>query len=303
MTEERLRWVALALCPGIGPKMFRTLLSRFGSASAVFHAEPEELAQVPRLTSRILNELQAISIPALEEELASLSDEAIEIVTLADEHYPANLRALPEAPPVLFVRGEILPQDEQAVAIVGSREASRKAETCAENLAAGFAQKGWTVVSGLALGIDTVAHAATLDARGRTIGVLGSGLRVIHPKSNQRLAEDMARSGAVVSECAPKSPPLGRNLMARDRIISGLARAVIVVEAGEKSGSLDTAKKARKQGRPVFAVDTGSAGTDQLLATGAIAIHPSDFDLDEIIRLMQPPASPKSGEQMGLFGT
>ena len=152
----------------------------------------------------------------------------------------------------------------------------------AHTLGRELAARGLTVVSGLALGIDTAGHRGAIET-GRTIAVLGSGIRHIHPRENAELAEEIVGCGAVLSELHPNTPPKGQHLMARDRLISGLSRAVIVVEAGEKSGSLDTASKAQKQGRLVYAVP-GSAGTDQLLASGARRIEPESVDFDQLAR-------------------
>jgi len=166
-----------------------------------------------------------------------------------------------------------------------------------------LAARGLTVVSGLALGVDAAAHRGAFEA-GRTLAVLGSGIRFIHPKENTELAEQIVRRGALLSELHPNTPPRGPQLMARDRIVSGLSRAVIVVEAGEKSGSLDTAGRAAKQGRLVFAVP-GSAGTDQLIAAGARRLDPASLDFDaladEIFQHPPPPAFGSLPHQSSLF--
>ena len=274
-------WLALSSVPGIGGVTARRLIERFGNVEAVFDAAEEELLQVPRITQETVARLRAVSLDALEAELASLSGDNLDIVTWDDDDYPANLRSLNDAPPLLFVQGDLRPGDAQAVAIVGTREPSGQKHAFAEWLAAELAGRGLTIVSGLALGIDSAAHRGALQAAGggRTLAVLGSGLRVIHPRENVPLAEEIARSGALLSEVHPDTSPRGPNLMARDRIISGLSRAVIVIEAGDKSGSLDTAAKARHQGRPLFAVP-GSPGTEALLAAGAERLDTKALDLD-----------------------
>jgi DNA processing protein len=183
---------------------------------------------------------------------------------------------------VLFMRGALKRMDDNAVAIVGTREPSPAAVELAHTIGRELAARGLTVVSGLALGIDTAGHHGAIET-GRTIAVLGSGIRYVHPRENADLAEQITGCGAILSELHPDTPPRGQNLMARDRIISGLSRAVIVIEAGEKSGSLDTAAKAKKQGRVVYAVP-GSAGTDHLIAGDARRLEPVAIDFDELAR-------------------
>ena len=265
---SKVHWLALSSVPGVGGVTAKKLIGRFGDIEAVFDTPDEDLLTVPRVTPDMVARLRAISLESLEEELASLGEEGIQVFTWDDEEYPANLRPTDDSPPVLFVSGDVRPEDERAVAIVGTREPTPSAVERAETIARELAARGWTIVSGLALGIDTAAHRGALKAdEGRTLAVLGSGLRTIHPRENARLAEEIICRGALLSEFHPNSPPRGQNLMARDRIVSGLSRAVIVVEAGEKSGSLDTAAKARRQGRPVWAVP-GSPGTDLLIKNG-----------------------------------
>ncbi|MFQ5751827.1 MAG: DNA-processing protein DprA [bacterium] len=283
MSSERTYWIALAMCPGVGARLFKALLAKFGSPQSVFGSTVEELTRIPRMTEAMARQILSVSVDRVVEEVLSLENESIDIVTQVDENFPVNLKAAFDAPPILFVRGGYLSQDVNAVAVIGTREASKRGKDLAKKLAAEFAQQGWTVVSGLARGIDTVAHQGALAGEGRTIAVLGSGIRNIHPKRNLLLAQEIVRSGAVISEQHPNAPPRGPYLMARDRIVSGLSKAVIVVEAGEQSGSLDTAKKAYKQNRLVFAVDTGSSGTNQLIAEEASAISPTSFNVVEII--------------------
>ena len=280
------------MTPGIGGATARKLVERFGSVEAAFDAPDEELLQIPRLTAAIVEGLRAVSLEALEYELTSMDDEGVSVLTWDDDDYPANLRRASDSPPLLFVRGGLSAADENAVAIVGTREAATPSAALAETLARGLAERGLTVVSGLALGIDTAAHLGALQAEGgRTLAVLGSGLRVIHPRENASLAEDIVNHGALLSEFHPGTPPSGPNLMARDRVVSGLSQAVIVVEAGLKSGSMDTAAKARHQGRLVFAVP-GSPGTDELISSGAIALDPEALDFDDLISQLTAPDTP-----------
>jgi DNA processing protein len=292
-------WLALAFTRGIGGVTVRKMLERFGDVESIFNASPEELAQVPRVTPEIAQQLLDTSFEQLGAELLSLGDEGIQVLTWEDEAYPRRLRSLHDAPFILFVRGALLPEDDLSVAIVGTRHPSTQSITLAETIAKELAERGLTIVSGLAEGIDTASHHGALAARrGRTLAVLGSGIRVIHPRANVDLFIRVAERGALLSEFHPKAPPRGPQLMARDRIISGLSRAVIVVEAGAKSGSMDTASRAQKQGRRVYAIP-GSLGTDKLLVENAFPLIPEDVDFDQLadelsqLSQVEPPSEPK----------
>lgn len=299
---SRVHWLALTHIPGVGGATLRRLLERFGSIEALFAADPAELARVPRLSERAIAALRTVSLEAVEAELAALVQAGITLLTWEDADYPASLHGLSDPPPVLFVRGKLRPQDERAVAIVGSRRADDRGLALAKRLGKALAARGLTVVSGLALGIDTAAHKGALEAPGgRTLAVLGSGLGVIHPRENRALAERIVARGALLSELRPEAPPRGPYLMARDRIIAALGRATIVVEAEEGSGSLDTARRARRLGRPVLACP-GSPGTDALLRAGAERLDPEAMDLDALARRLQsPPEPPPPPRQQRLF--
>ncbi|MBI4758364.1 MAG: DNA-protecting protein DprA [Chloroflexi bacterium] len=300
---SKLHWLALSAIPGIGGVTARKLVERFGSAEAVLNAPDEELKRMPRITAEVVARLQMVSLDVLEAELAALAEEGLQVVTWDDADYPLNLRQVGDAPPVLFVRGDLLPEDPHAVAIVGTRQPTPRAMALAETLAQELARRGLTIVSGLALGIDTAAHRGALQAAGgRTLAVLGSGLRVIHPRENIPLAETITQRGALLSEFHPNTPARGPNLMARDRIVSGLSQAVIVVEASEKSGSLDTAAKAQRQGRLLFAVP-GSPGTQALLAEGAEPLDLQAADLDSRRQRIRDHAAYGDETQQGLWNT
>ena len=294
-------WLALTTVSGIGGVTARKLLERFGDVEAIFEASPEELIEIPRVTETMAAQILAAPIEQLESELLSLSDEGIDLLTWDDDRFPALLRPLPDAPMVLFMHGTLKRSDSNAVAIVGTREPTQSGVEAAHTIGRELAARSLTIVSGLALGIDTAGHRGAIET-GRTIAVLGSGIRHIHPRENAELAEQIAGSGAILSELHPNTPPKGQNLMARDRIISGLSRAVIVIEAGEKSGSLDTASKAIKQGRLVYAVP-GSAGTDQLIAGGAQHIDPTTINFDRLVAEMNEPPVPdtRSAPQQSSF--
>lgn len=247
------------------------------------------------MTAEIAALLYACDFDQIENELYALGRDGISVLTLDDDDYPTNLALIHDAPPVLFMRGALSTKDERAVAIVGTREASERGQRIATELARGLGKRGWTIVSGLARGIDTAAHLGALD--GRTLAVLGSGIRVIHPKENEALAEKIAQGhGAVLSEFSPNTPPQGRNLMTRDRVISGLASGTIVVQAEKDSGSMDTASRARRQSRLVFAVRGGGAGAEQLLRTGAEEIDADNVDWDTLIAKLRA-GSRKAGDE------
>lgn len=287
---SRVHWLALTHIPGVGGARVRSLLEHFGSLEAVFAADPAELAALLaqlHFSEQAIAALRTISFEAVEAELAALVEEDITVLTWDDPKYPGSLRDLSDPPPVLFTRGSLLPKDEQAVAIVGSRQADDQAIATAHHLGKTLATLGLTVISGLALGVDTAAHESALEAKGRTLAVLGSGLKVIHPRENLELAERIVTSGALLSELRPEAPPRGPSLMARDRIIAALSRAVIVVEASENSGTLDTAKRARRLGRLVLACP-GSPGTAALLKQdGVRRLDPQKTDLDDLARQLQ----------------
>jgi DNA processing protein len=300
---SKIHWLALLSIPGIGGATTRRLLERFGDIEAIFTASVDDLASVPRVSRQMAERLKATSFENIEEELAALADEDIDVVTWDDDAYPANLRPVNDAPPLLFVHGVLRAEDAGAVAIVGTREPSAPSADLAERLAAGLAGRAVTVVSGLALGIDAAAHRGALQAEdGRTLAVLGSGLHNVFPRENLELAQTIVRHGAVLSELRPNAPASGMTLMARDRIVSGLSRVVIVVEARERSGSLDTAARARTQGRVLYAVP-GSGGTDALLREGARRLDPQALDLDALADQARrgPDDAGASAMQPGLF--
>lgn len=278
-----IHWLALTLTPGIGGATARKLLDRFGDIEKIFEVPREELAEIPRITPQIADKLLSISFERLETELLSLDEEGIDVLTWDDDRFPNRLRALTDAPLILFARGALQPEDERAIAIVGTRQPMAESIDRAEMLARELAARDLTIVSGLAEGIDTAAHRGALAWQGgRTLAVLGSGVRVVHPQSNTGLAEQITARGAVLSEYHPNAPPRGPQLMARDRLVSGLSQGVIVVEAGLNSGSLDTAARAKKQGRAVYALP-GSTGTDALLAAGAAQLMLETFDFEAFI--------------------
>jgi DNA processing protein len=267
-------WVAFNLVRGIGPTRVRRLLDHFGDLAEAWKAAPEELHAAGLDRRSLDNLLKVRRTVDLDRVLKRVEQAGARVLTWEDPDYPRNLLNIPQPPPVLYVRGQLTPADEWAVAVVGTRHASAYGREAARELSAALAHSGVTVVSGLARGIDAVAHKAALDAGGRTIAVLGSGLDQIYPPENHALAEAIVQVGALVSDYAMGTQPESVNFPPRNRIISGLAKGAVIVEAGESSGALITAGFAAEQGRDVFAVP-GSIfartfqGTNKLIQQGA----------------------------------
>lgn len=280
------QWVALSLIPHLGSQTIARLLNRFGSLDAVLSANAAQLKTVYGVGPKLAAAIGAADVPAMRAAVAAWLADGIAVVQRDQLGYPAALRALPDTPAVLFWRGALEPEDIRAVAIVGTRRPTAPARQTAGALAAQAAARGWTVVSGLAAGIDALAHEAALDSGGRTLAVLGSGVRAIYPPANEALAARVLARGALLSETHPDASPCAPALVARNRIITGLSRAVIVVEAGPGSGSLHAARFACAQGSPVFAVRSAAPGNVRLLAEGAQAIGPGGEGWDELEALL-----------------
>lgn len=287
-TQERnwRDWLALSRVAGVGPVVYRHLLRHFGEPAAVLAAAVAQLVAVG-LRPAVARAIAGFDDwHAVERQLRRLERAGAHLLTWADDVYPRRLREIPDAPPLLFVLGAVTPDDDLAVALVGSRAASEYGRRMARELAEGFARRGVTVVSGLARGIDAEAHAAALAAGGRTIAVLGSGVDVIYPGEHRALARAVCDRGAVVSELPMGAKPDAENFPGRNRLISGLARAVVVVEAAERSGSLITANLAAEQGREVFAVPgpvgAPSSGTHRLIRDGAKLTESAADVLEEV---------------------
>jgi DNA processing protein len=296
-TEDLVDAVRLSLISGVGPRLRKALLEEFGTAAAVLSAAPSDLRRVqgigPELTRRIAVAREDIDVQA---ELDLCAAGGIAILSECDPAYPRALREIHDPPGILFVRGEILPQDALAVAIVGSRHATHYGLAQAERLAGGLARAGLTIISGLARGIDAAAHRGALAAGGRTLAVLGSGVLNMYPPEHAALADEVAARGAVISESPPRSPPLSGAFPQRNRIISGMSLGVLVVEASVRSGALISARHAMEQGREVFAVpgrvdNRMSHGCHRLIRDGAKLVETVDDVLEELGPLVAPAQS------------
>lgn len=286
-SEEWRFWLALRMVRGVGNVTYRELLTRFGSPEASMRANIEALIEsgVHTEVARAITSFDQWR--TVETELRKITQAGVHLLTRLDAEYPENLTHLHDPPPFLYVRGSLLPEDRLAIAIVGSRFASAYGRGVARDLARGLTEKGVTIVSGLARGVDVEAHRATLEAKGRTIAVLGSGVDVIYPSEHRSLATDIPSHGAVISEFPLGSKPDAVHFPYRNRVISGLTLGTVVVEAAENSGSLITARFALEQNREVFAVpgvitSVRSRGPHRLIKDGAKLVENVEDILQEI---------------------
>lgn len=302
-------WVELNMTPGIGPRAAAKLLERFGSAGAVYNATRSELEQL-RLSPEAVDSIIGRDLQSTAEaEIESVKTLGGDILLLDDGVYPASLREIYDPPIVLYVKGawsECL--DQPCIGVVGSRRCSTYGQNSALMLARDLAQRGITVVSGFARGIDAAAHRGALEAGGCTIAVLGTGLDEIYPRDHAKLAaEILAHGGALVTQFPLKTPPVSENFPYRNRIISGLSLGIVVVEAAENSGSLITARLAMEQNREVFAVpgnitSRNSFGTNYLIkGAGAKLVQQWQDVATELppqiaAKLLPPPVSGKNKE-------
>jgi len=280
-------WVGFNIVRGVGPMRFRALLDHFGDLEKAWHADAHELKEAG-LDQRALENLMATrSKISLDEEMEKIERQGVKVLTWDDPAYPSRLLNIYNPPPVLYVKGEILDEDQWAVAVVGTRGATVYGKEATRQIASDLARNKVTIVSGLARGIDSEAHRAALDAGGRTIAVLGSGVDIIYPSESRKLAQAIVEQGALVSEYAMGTPPESSNFPPRNRIISGLSLGVVIVEAGERSGALITADYALEQGREVFAVPGNifrkkSMGTNRLIQQGAKPVLSVEDILEEL---------------------
>ena len=265
------------------------LIEHFGEAESAWHGEPEEL-RAAGLSSKIVDRLvelrASLDLQGLWDRIAA---QGIQVITWQDDGYPRRLKEIDQPPPVLYARGQLVAEDDFAVAIVGTRRVTPYGRQVTEELSAYLAGNGITIVSGLARGVDAIAHSAALRAGGRTLVVLGSGVDRIYPPENRSLAEQIMGHGAVLSDYPVGTAPEASNFPPRNRIISGLSLAVVVIEAGETSGALITAGFAAEQGREVFAVPGSilapqSKGTNKLIQSGALPLLSPD-DLLQALNL------------------
>jgi DNA processing protein len=297
--------MALRSLPGVGVVTFHRLLKRFSSPDRVFQASYEELVQVKGVSPALAQAIRKFDAwPCWDAALERLVNLGGEVITCLDARFPPALRQIPYAPPFLYVQGTLRPEDELAVAVVGTRKPSYYGRRASYRLAADLCREQVTVVSGLARGIDTAAHQAAVDCGGRTLAVLGCGLDVVYPPENKGLYRLIPRHGALITEFPLGTAPEARNFPIRNRIISGLARGVVIVEAGIQSGTYITANYALEQGREVFAVpgpidSPGSIGPHRWIQQGAKLIRAAADIMEELTGYAPvPPASEPRADPM-----
>jgi DNA processing protein len=294
MTDrERAAHVALALAPGIGPSRIHSILQVCHTATGAISAPVEFLRSIPGLTPAAATAIAAAGISAGVRALEEIERLGARALLPQDPEYPALLREIPEAPPVLFCLGDLTLLGRPAVAIVGSRDHTAYGAEVARALAWGAASAGLVVVSGMARGLDAVTHAAALDSGGGTIGVLGNGLGVIYPAANRGLYQRVSATGLLLTEFPPGERPTAGSFPRRNRLISGLARVTVVVEAAEGSGALITAGTALDQGREVMVVpgnitSPSSVGANRLICDGATPLLCSDDLLEHYPEALRP---------------
>src|ERR1700674_4344392 len=297
MPSPDVYWLALRRARGVGPRTCKLLIEKFGTPEKIFQLNSEEIAAagVPRNTARSITEFR--DFEAIEKELCELPNIGARLIKWSDADYPSNLRQIADPPPFLFVRGPAHLTDSNCIAVVGARAASDIGRRLSQRLGLELAAKGFTVVSGLARGIDGEAHQGALDAHGKTLAVLGCGVDVIYPSEHRQLAEAIvAGGGALVSELPIGTQPLAENFPTRNRILSGLCLGVVIVEAAEKSGSLITARMALEQNRQVFAVPGSplsgkTRGSNRLLREGAVLVECVEDVIEDLAPQMAGDAS------------
>ena len=292
--EALLSALRLTMVPGVGPRTQRNLLDRFGSAEAVLKASAGDLNTVSGVGPKLIRSITEARLnDRAETEMREAAEHRIDLIPQGHAEYPRPLMELPDSPLVMYRRGGTYERDELAVAIVGSRNCTLYGRQQAEKIGGALARAGITIVSGLARGIDAAAHQGAIKAGGRTIAVLGSGLLNIYPPEHQELARDVAGSGAVISEFSLHQRPSRGLFPQRNRIISGLSLAVLLIEARSRSGALHTARHAMEQGRDVLALpgkvdNPASGGCHELIRDGATLVRHADDVLDGLGPLSAP---------------
>lgn len=274
-------WVALSLVEHMGMTRLRALLEAFdGSPGAILAADERALRRVPGIGAVIAAAIRAINLCEVEDRIKVWEADGLRLLTHPEDAYPAALRDLPDAPPTLFVRGQLDWMTLPATAVVGTRHPSPAGKNAARKIGYALAQQGYAVISGLALGIDAEAHSGALIAEGTTAAVLGGGIRQIYPVENQKLAGMIlrVRRGALLSETEPDANPSASRLVARNRIIAALAQQVIVVESDDDGGAMHAARRALELGRAVCTLDLPASGNRELMALGARVISPDQID-------------------------
>ncbi|MDH4231642.1 MAG: DNA-processing protein DprA [Nitrospirota bacterium] len=301
-------WIGLSMVQDIGPVTSRKLLAAFGSPEAIFHADAEALHSVQGLSRERAGNIRKFNRwDEVDKYAGMIGKKGISVVPFQDDRYPEVLREIEGAPIVLYMKGSYHPDDRFGIAVVGSRQHSPYGESVTQRISAELAAAGFTVISGLARGIDTLAHKSALAGGGRTIAVLGSGPDVCYPPENRGLTERIAASGCVISEFLPGTLPNRENFPRRNRLISGLSLGILVVEATDNSGSLITAGYALEQNKEVFAVpgnitSRNSEGTNKLIRQGAKIVLKAEDIIEELAPVLKGYIRIKKKESAALQG-
>ncbi len=270
-----LLFIDLYDIPRMTEAKVKNLLQRFLTPEAIFDAPVSELLMIKGIDNEIANAIKNYKRTKLTEEKCKTAEKlSVKIISYLDREYPKNLKTIAHAPPVLFIRGELKPEDEKAIAVIGTRRPTAYGKMVAEKFGSELAKVGITIISGLARGIDTIAHESALKVQGRTLAVLGCGVDVYYPPENKHLYDKISQNGAIISEFTLGTTPFAMNFPKRNRIISGLSLGVLAIEAPSDSGVLNTVTWAADQGREVFAIPGAidkqtSMGTNQLIKQGA----------------------------------
>ena len=286
-------WLALSSVKGLGNVRIKRLIEHFGNIKAIFDAKTSEIKRVLSFSNALVSRISAVTgdLPMFHEKLESLRDQNIHVLTLDDPNYPKKLKTIPDAPLILCQVGELTEIDESCVAIVGTRYPTLEAFILTLGLSTKLTLAGFTVVSGLATGIDTCAHMGALACSGKTIAVMGTDVLTVYPSKNLELAANIQSHGCLLSEHPFPASATPRNLVRRNRIISGISLATIVIEARKSSGTMHTAKFAKNQGRPLFACqwedDSGREGTRALIGDGAFPL--TSDGIDGMVDMLQHP--------------
>jgi len=286
-------WIALSMLSDIGPVRAKRLLSAFGTPEKIFDAGLSNLLAIESIGRHSATSIKKFSSwKDVENQVKLIEQKGITALSFESPAYPEMLREIEDAPLILYMKGNIIPQDRYAISVVGSRKLTEYGASVADNFAGNLASMGFTIISGMARGVDSLSHRAALKAGGRTIAVLGSGVDVPYPPENKALMEKIIESGGVISEFTPGTLPDKENFPRRNRIISGLSLGVLVVEATSDSGALITARYAADQGREVFAVpgnitSANSEGTNKLIRNGARLVRHANDIVEELAPVLK----------------
>ncbi|TES94275.1 MAG: DNA-protecting protein DprA [Candidatus Cloacimonadota bacterium] len=285
LDERTIEWIKISLLEGIGEKRLKTLILTLKDPFAIYEKDIKELTTLLPKFEKIFKQIKNTN-KDITDYKKRLQDYDVDVLTILDQNYPNVLREIGNPPPILYLRGSFKKEDRLAISIVGSRTASYYGKKIARKFSRSLVNMGFTIVSGMARGIDTAAHQATIEGGGRTIAFLGSGIDVVYPKENKPLLQRIIKNGAVVSEFPLGTEPVAINFPQRNRLISGMSLGIVVIEATLKSGTFTTVKWALEQGKEIFAVpgdilSRTSMGTNKLIQRGAKLIVDTEDIIEE----------------------